>query len=221
MGAHRQHYFELENVENRTYTHVRVTIYPDGGIKRIRVIGKAETPTILDSRPNAVESGAQSPDTSEIITIPVVPLTAAAYRPFGQVVQAYNSSSRPDGVKVTPANAGTADKFHKLSLLSSSYPSNAGATTGISVYRCKPLEDIKDGVTVLRTLERHPYTSQAFIPMGSGSGNGLSEPGNSYLVVVALNGTDDRPDMTTLKAFLASSAQGISYDAGIWRELSM
>ena len=38
------------------------------------------------------------------------------------------------------------------------------------------------------------------------------------VVVVALNGKDDRPDLTTLRAFVMTSAQGVSYDAGMWRE---
>lgn len=29
---------------------------------------------------------------------------------------------------------------------------------------------------------------------------------------------DDKPDLSTLRAFVASTAQGISYNAGIWRE---
>ncbi|KAF9529194.1 Allantoicase [Crepidotus variabilis] len=212
LGAHRQHYFELENVENRTYTHVRVTIYPDGGIKRVRLIGyKAESTMVEPQPPTSVETSLFSSEPTETITIPVIPLTSADYRPFGQVIQAYDSASKPEDLKVTPANAGTADKFHKLALLSSSYPSEAAATTGISVYQCKPIEDINGGVIVLRTLERHPYTSQAFIPMGSGNADG-------YLVVVAQNGGDDKPDMTTLKAFLASTSQGISYNAGIWHQ---
>ena len=146
--------------------------------------------------------------------IPVVPLSEEAYAPFGQVIQAYDASASPASIKVTPANAGTADKFHKLSPLSSSYPPNANATTAISVYRCRPLDDLQDGLTVLRTLERHPYTTQAFIPMGSPS----DQTADGYLVVVAHNGTDDKPDMRTLKAFRATTSQGISYNAGVWHQ---
>lgn len=40
LGPDGQHYFELENVEGKTYTHVKVTIYPDGGIKRVRLCGR-------------------------------------------------------------------------------------------------------------------------------------------------------------------------------------
>lgn len=224
LGAHRQHYFELDNVENQIYTHVKVTIFPDGGLKRIRLTGRKMEADTLSEKTN-VEQDVPAPSVSptsihqpRIASIPVIPLTSEGFAPFGQVIQAYNEISKAKGIKTTPANAGTATKFHKLSLLAESYTPEAGATTGISIYRCKPLEDVADGVTVLKTLERHPFTSQAFIPMGRGDGDGLSEPGDKYLVVVAHNGADDRPDMKSLKAFLATSAQGISYDRGVWRK---
>ena len=197
LGPDRQHYFELETVKSRAYTHVKVTIYPDGGMKRVRFLGRKADPL-------------------KTMIIPVVPLESEAFSSFGRVIQAYKNP--PNGIGVTPANAGTAKKFHKLSLLNDFYPSDAGATAGISVYRCQPLGDVVDGTIILKTLERHPYTSQAFIPMGSGDGEGLNDPGCSYLVVVAYNGLDDQPDTQTLKAFLASSAQGIAYNPGVWRE---
>jgi allantoicase len=39
LGPHRRHFFQLQNVDHIKYTHVMLTIYPDGGIKRIRAIG--------------------------------------------------------------------------------------------------------------------------------------------------------------------------------------
>jgi len=218
LGPDRQHYFELENVENRIYTHVKVTIYPDGGLKRVRIFGRRAEMTAESETGVSPEAPLCSDGDPEIVTISVVPLTPDAYKPYGQVIQGYKSDSIPCGLKVTPANGGTAQKFHKLSLLKSSYPSEASATAGISVYRCQPLKDIKEDCTTLTVLERHSYTSQAFIPMGSGSGS--SNTGDSYLVVVAHNGADDRPDMKTLRAFLADTAQGISYNPGVWRTYS-
>ena len=41
------------------------------------------------------------------------------------------------------------------------------------------------------------------------------------LVIVALNGPDDRPDPSTLKAFRCPSSIGISYHRGAWRESSL
>ena len=43
------------------------------------------------------------------------------------------------------------------------------------------------------------------------------EAGGAYLVVVALNAEDDIPDLKTMRAFLATSAQGVSYEQGVWR----
>ncbi|KAF9058498.1 ureidoglycolate hydrolase, partial [Rhodocollybia butyracea] len=39
-----------------------------------------------------------------------------------------------------------------------------------------------------------------------------------YLVVVAKNGEDDKPDLKTLGAFIANTAQGIVYSTGIWHQ---
>lgn len=96
-------------------------------------------------------------------------------------------------------------------------------------------------------FERHSFTTQAFIPMAKGEwGGGVGEPAmertegeGGMLVVVALNGEgasrlpfsdpvdsiltilalalDDKPDLSTLKAFLTSPSQGISYNTGVWR----
>lgn len=237
-GPNRRHYFQLENVEEKVYTHVRVTIYPDGGLKRVRLVGRRAgevgegiVPPIgavaVDSAATNVvraevplpHAAAQSAKPSKMI--PIVPLTPEAFVPFGQVIQAYaDHNSVPRGTKITPANQGTASKFHKLAILDSSYPVEAGATAGLSVYRCSPLPSGHEWkVTV---LERHPFTNQAFIPMGGAAsceaGDALGNPGYGYLVVVAKTGQDDKPDLQSLRAFAASAAQGIVYNAAVWRE---
>lgn len=67
---------------------------------------------------------------------------------------------------------------------------------------------------------RHAATTQAFIPMGKAAPEGTKElaTGGAYIACVALNGKDDKPDVSTLRAFLITSSQGVSYHAGIWRE---
>ncbi|KAJ3767438.1 galactose-binding domain-like protein [Lentinula raphanica] len=229
LGPHRQHYFQLENVEGTPFTHIKLTIHPDGGLKRVRILGRrADVGTA-----EAVENASELPELDPVVVItpsnkpmsktiiPVLPLSPEAFAPFGQVIQAYGDpAAAPKGVKITPANAGTASKFHKLALLAASYPENAGATTGLSVYRCQPSKDINenDRTLTLTVLERHSFTNQAFIPMGSGPGEGLTDPGHRYLVVVAQNGESDRPNLKTLRAFAASTAQGIVYNTGIWHQ---
>lgn len=96
-------------------------------------------------------------------------------------------------------------------------------------------------------LERHAATSQAFIPFGKAGGEwdaftgekGLkAERGGGMVVVGCLPGVgtfaaggrvlervlmwslrsaDGQPDLSTLKVFVSSPAQGVCYHAGIWR----
>lgn len=263
VGPHRRHFYQLENMANKAYTHVKITIHPDGGLKRVRIIGKRADQVSNGIVTNGIvakitangtnghtngfgpKNGIESPDgaftphtpknmslatslSKQVTIIPILPLTPEAFAPFGQVIQAYGDhNAAPRGIKVTLANQGTASKFHKLSLLASSYPAEAAATAGLSVYRCSPLPTGEEnGEWEVNVLERHPYTNQAFIPMGgAGSfgeyGDGLENPGEAYLVVVAKNGSNDKPDLTTLKAFAATAAQGIVYNTAVWRKHSM
>lgn len=159
----------------------------------------------------------------KIKTLHALPLTPEGFAAFGQVFQAYaDLNAVPRSVRVTGANQGSAHKFNKISLLESSYPKDVQATTGLSVYRCQPIDAKSGGHWDVKVLERHLHTNQAFIPMGPGSGiegdQGLKEAAKAYLVVVAQNGEDDKPDLETIRAFIATSAQGIMYNTGIWRK---
>ena len=207
LGPHKQHVFQLQNVDHAKYTHVMLTIHPDGGVKRVRVVGTR----------SAVFGDGQ------MKTLEALPLTPEGFATFGQVVQGYRDlNAVPRGVRVTGANQGSAFKIHKLSLLESSYPRDVRATTGLSVYRCQPIDAKPGGHWDIKILERHLHTNQAFIPMGPGSANErdheLMETARGYLVVVAQNGKDDKPDLETMRAFIATSAQGIVYNTGIWRK---
>ncbi|KAF9222767.1 Allantoicase [Gyrodon lividus] len=231
LGPHRRHFFQLDTSPEDVFTHVKVTIYPDGGIKRVRIIGTRGASTgqaaataslaFVDNDEQSVPAVKKVASSMIGKIIPVLPLTPEAFAPYGQVIQAYGDhAAAPPGTKITPANGGTASKFHKLALPRSCYPEEMGATPGLSVYRCSPVT-IVDGKVDLAVLERHPYTNQAFIPMGGGGFPGdeaIRQAGNTYLVVVALNGTDDKPDLSTLRAFIASAAQGIMYDTAVWHQ---
>ncbi|KAH9978951.1 galactose-binding domain-like protein [Lactifluus volemus] len=210
LGPHREHHFQLDSTGKGPFTHVRLTIFPDGGVKRVRVFGSkvsASDDHVAIHSYEAASSGditlsgvtAQEIDPSRRRVL-ALPLTPEAFAPFGQVIQSYpDTASAPRSVKITQANFGTAVKYHKLSLLESSYPDALGATTGISVYRCQPAEVVKNGTkreVPLNALERHPI----------------------YLVVVAKNGPDDRPDVDSLRAFIARTNQGIVYNQGVWHQ---
>ncbi|KAF8342006.1 Allantoicase [Cantharellus anzutake] len=241
LGPNRRHFFQLDGQLDCPYTHVKVTIYPDGGIKRVRVIGRrsfddlasenilgsveGEEIKALPKLPVLSEDTVDSSRFTRPSIFPAVPLTREAFARFGDVIQAWaNPNSAPKGIRVTSANQGTAFKFHKLSAALSSYPSDANAgPPGISVFRCTPPHNLPEGARSfpVRILERHPLTNQAFIPMGYGTIAGaeddvLPEAGKAYLVIVALNGSDDKPDLKTLRAFIASTSQGVSYGVGIW-----
>ncbi|KZT71006.1 Allantoicase [Daedalea quercina L-15889] len=238
LGPHRQHHFQLHNVDGRAFTHVKLTIYPDGGIKRIRIFGRRSggditAPVLQDGEGERAVANTREADMASTTipaarnlqsatnpigpVIPALPLTPEAFAPFGQVVQAYSDLTAvpsPRTTRITGANQGTAVKFHKLALLESSYSTDAGATAGISMYRCKPIDVAAGGQWEIKLLERHPCTNQAFIPMGGG--DGLDNPGQAYLVIVAQNGADDKPDLKSMRAFTATAGQGIVYNTGIW-----
>ena len=73
LGPHRQHYFALDSATTgRVFSHVRLKTYPDGGLKRLRVYGRP-TPSPLP-----------------VDTIPALPLTVEAFRPFGSVIQGFS-----------------------------------------------------------------------------------------------------------------------------------
>eukprot|EP01037_Dinobryon_pediforme_P029800 gene29800-biopygen17667 len=55
-------------------------------------------------------------------------------------------------------------------------------------------------------LERHAFSSQAFVPTEC----------DSYLVMVAPKGADGKPDIASLRAFRVPGTTGIIYGADVW-----
>src|SRR5699024_12383690 len=58
----------------------------------------------------------------------------------------------------------------------------------------------------LHEHDRHPLGTQAFIPM----------EGEVFVVVVALG--DDKPDLSTLRAFITNGEQGVNYHRNVWHD---
>ncbi|TIC06751.1 Allantoicase [Wallemia mellicola] len=206
VGPHAQHYFQTSQAE-LLVTHVRITIFPDGGLKRVRLVGSRALPASVDAK------SSNSSDTKNAVVdtptkaLPILPLTSSAFVEYGHVVQSYqDKSSTPPTIQTKRVNNGTATKFCNLSPLTNSYPEGTPANMNFCVYKCDPV-DTSVGFTV-EMLERHKYTTQSFIPMGDG--------GSRYVVIVAQNGSDDKPNMETLRAFTATSNQGITYKPGVW-----
>lgn len=121
--------------------------------------------------------------------LPIEPLTAAAFAPFGEVIEAAGDWE--------PANQGMARRYRDLATLDTSLKSGRPA---LGLFRTQPAPT----PITLRLLERHPLGSQAFIPMNA----------DRYLVVVAPG--EDAPDLSGLRAFMAAGTQGVSYRRGTW-----
>ncbi|CAO3622860.1 unnamed protein product [Mucor hiemalis] len=189
-GPNGVFYFNNAHTD-KVFTHAKISIIPDGGFKRLRLYGiraGAEFPTLPIVPPSKPKNA-----------IVAEPLTSEGYAPYGDVIHTGFTKI------VTGANQGTAEKHHRVAQVVNNFPNGAGKIN-MCVFHCRPTDDLPFTV---KLLERHPYSSQAFIPMTDGNTRG-------YLVIVALNGADDKPDMSTLKAFIATSLQGINYAPGVW-----
>lgn len=115
------------------------------------------------------------------------PLTAAAFAPFGDVLEA---AGTPDRI----INQGHCERFHDRARLDF-----GGGRAGISVFRAQP----RTLPYRLEMLERHPLGAQAFLPLGEAP----------FLVIVAPD-AGGRPGAP--RAFLTAPGQGVNYLRGTW-----
>ncbi|MGB3620458.1 ureidoglycolate lyase [Ketobacter sp. MCCC 1A13808] len=125
----------------------------------------------------------------------IEPLTQEAFRPFGDVIEANEALENFD------INYGYTRRFHNLADI------NVDAEFGkpiVSLFRSNPLPaPIK-----IERLERHPLSSQAFMPLGA----------SPYLVVVAPAGELVEAN---IRVFLAQPGQGVNYFAGTWHHFCL
>jgi ureidoglycolate lyase len=115
------------------------------------------------------------------------PLTAAAFAPFGDVLDA---TDEPDRI----INQGLCGRHHDRALL------DFGAgRAGISLFKAQP----RALPVHLDMMERHPEGSQAFLPMSL----------DPFLVIVApdAGGPPGQP-----LAFVTAPGQGVNYHRGTW-----
>jgi ureidoglycolate lyase len=121
------------------------------------------------------------------------PLTAAAFKPYGEVVAAASA------IETRTINDGHTTRFHDLASIET-----GNGKLSVNIFRTTP----QATPIVLKSMERHPLSSQTFIPMGD----------KPFLVVVAPAG-DMKPEAIT--AFLASPDQGVNYFPGTWHHYSL
>ncbi|MCX2695950.1 MULTISPECIES: ureidoglycolate lyase [Ochrobactrum] len=116
-------------------------------------------------------------------------LTKAAFAPFGDVIEVEEAERRL-------INNGTTERFHDLARVEAA---GTNARVLINIFRGQFFKLPIDIVM----LERHPFGSQAFVPLNS----------RPFLVVVAED-NDGKPDRP--RAFLARGDQGVNYWRNVW-----
>lgn len=119
--------------------------------------------------------------------VTLIPLTAAAFAPFGQVLEV---AGKPDKI----INQGLCGRYHDLAEIDI-----VDGRAGISLFKAEP----RTLPLTLDMVERHPDGSQAFLPMSL----------DPFVVVVApdAGGVPGRP-----QAFLTTAGQGINFARGTW-----
>jgi ureidoglycolate lyase len=117
-------------------------------------------------------------------------LTRENFAPFGDVIEVN------DNAKNFSINDGFTQRYHDLAAVD---VTQENGRTLINIFRSTPLAQ----PVSINMMERHPLSSQAFIPMGQ----------HPFLVVVAPKG---ELDTTRIRVFLASSNQGVNYHKGTW-----
>lgn len=122
--------------------------------------------------------------------IKIKPLTKQAFAPFGEIIEITDSD------KPMLINNGTTKRFHDLAKVEAL---GINARTAISIFRAKPFSLPYN----LTFMERHPYGSQAFMPLIP----------SRFLVIVA---KDDNSKPTDPLAFMASEGQGVNYNTNVW-----
>ncbi|KAJ2241979.1 Allantoicase [Coemansia sp. RSA 455] len=145
--------------------------------------------------------------------ITIEPLTIESFQPYGDVIQLEGNKN------VVLANQGTAKRVNYVAKLE-----NLRETTGPALQNARPNMCIFSsaprptvgGRFEVKLLERHPYSSQVFMPIFQHGVRNSNPDEPCYLVIVAENGSDDKPDLNTIRAFAASSTQGINYKANSW-----
>jgi ureidoglycolate lyase len=125
------------------------------------------------------------------VTLPIEPLTAQAFRPFGEVIEASTDAQQ------FAINQGFATRFHDLVQVD---VAEQGGRVLINVFRALP----RTLPLRLSVMERHPLGSQAFVAMSE----------LPFLVVVAA----PAPvlELQHIRCFLARKGQGVNYARGTW-----
>lgn len=124
-------------------------------------------------------------------TLSVQPLTAAAFAPFGTVIEV------PANATGRPINGGTSQRFDLLADLALTAE---GGRPMLALFRAQA----RSFPHAVDELERHALGSQTFVPLGQ----------RRFVVVVAP--AAPQPDLSALAAFVTDGAQGVVLAPGTW-----
>jgi ureidoglycolate lyase len=120
----------------------------------------------------------------------IEPLTPEAFAPFGSLIQ--NPVSAGGDKDVVAANQGSALKYMDISELANFYhlaPSRKPARPRMNMFVCSPRSLRQTGgqseLFDIKVLERHPYTTQTFLPLGVPRNENEPRSSARYLVIVA------------------------------------
>ena len=123
------------------------------------------------------------------------PLTSQAFAPFGDLISAETCRD------IRTINEGHTVRFNNLANLALNAP---GLAPCLSIFRSEAWQLPH----MVRSLERHPLSSQAFIPLGQ----------SAYLIVVAPPGPLVENE---IQAFIGQPGQGINYHPGTWHHYNV
>ncbi|KDP88689.1 ureidoglycolate hydrolase [Cupriavidus sp. SK-3] len=124
------------------------------------------------------------------VPLRVEPLTAAAFAPFGNVIES-------EGHAPMVINGGMTLRYHDLAGI------DVGAQDGralINFFDAQPYAL----PLAIASMERHPLGSQAFVPLDE----------TAFLAVVAPGG--GQLDESAIRAFVTNGRQGVNYKRGVW-----
>jgi len=124
--------------------------------------------------------------------VTVKTLDIEEYGPYGDVIDTIEEKGKS-------CNQGRAMRYNWLGDVKNLRPN---AKLNVVIFNTQP----QILPFEIKLLERHFYSTQMFLPRKD----------TRYLVIVALNGPDDKPDLSTLKVFIAENGQGVSYHPGTW-----
>ncbi|BCS21307.1 ureidoglycolate hydrolase [Aspergillus puulaauensis] len=195
--------------------------------------------------------------TSPSLSLTPEPLTRDGFAPFGTAIippLPRTTTSAPNPLSSHPthrlvpapvaANQLSALKYSPISPLTNNYPSQCPSKqpseARMTMFSCfpralrtaaanpKPRVENKK-VFDVGILERHPFTTQTFTPLGLS----YDDKGETYYLVIvaptlkgevatATTGSGEKvsirdpPDLSRLRAFVASGGEAVTYGAGTW-----